>query len=414
MGRMGRMILYVTLMLSCILSGGICFGQQIETPGTVRAMRDLLPTLDDLAADKILHDDRVIFWTSQTMGVAYQAHSGDQPGQGPIGFADSAASGRRNQNTADRFPWAPKPGGTHRATNSDSYKGIWLPMDDVGNLYPVVWYRHRLEGLARPRSTVIGYNWSFPVGTVIWEILTQRHESEVYVWEVRSRWRHADHWRPRVFRPFPRAIDAAEAILSRPRSELGAAFVDDCFGPIESSARISSTGTGNPEFGTIAGDAFTLEFPVDSIPPLPPSLVADLLDSTPFVDVQGAQWKPGCSSPVSSHPFHLVPPGALVPIVGGDEDSCARCHNSSLTSSERFGKTTRRWGWVRGNHGEESGGILSFHPVDPRTFAGRAKANPEVEMRRAWVAGGVVAKFNRWIHKTRYNRLIPEHLEQTQ
>jgi len=399
----------MTILLVCGALLGIDLANpQIETPEQVAAMRALLPELADPKANKRLHDDRLIFWTSSSIGVAYQAHSGDRPGSGPIGFADAGAPGRPNQNTLDRFPWAPVAGGTHRAKRADSFKALYLPRDSRRRPYPIVWYRYDLEGLVDPHQVVLGWDWIFPVGSIVWEILTAEDAGEAYVYEVRSRWRYRDHWRPRVYRPFPTAASAAAAILDRPRTNLGAAFVEYCYQPVQSSATITSREDGNPAFATSAGAAFSAEFGVDELPPLPRELVAELLDLTQFQDVQGAAWKPGCASPISKHNFHFVPQGALLAIVGGDEVSCAPCHSTSLTSSRRFATNPRRWGWVRGNHGDHdgAGGILSWHPVDPAVFRGRARANPNVRMRTRWIACGIVRKFNRGKHhKGRYTRL---------
>ena len=346
------------------------------------------------------------------IGVAYQAHSGNRPGEGPIGFADALAGGDRrpNSNTDNRFPWAPVAGGTHRAKRTDSYKALWLPRNGR-KPYPVVFYRHGIEGLESPSETVTGYNWTFPTGAVVWEMLTAEYDGEVYCYEVRSRWRYSDHWRPRVYRPFPKASDAAAAVLTHPRTRLGAAFIEACYAPVPATARIQSREQGNPAFGTGPGDAFDLEFGVDEIPPLPPGLVAEMLDTTPFREVEGLSWKPGCSSPISRQPFHIVPEDGLLAIVGGDEESCARCHNTSLTSSRRFG-INQRWGWVRGNLGEDAagGGIISWHPIAPAVFWGRERANPNVRLRTKWIATGLVRHFNRGKHRARYSRLVPEHL----
>ena len=386
---------------------------QIETPEALSAMRSLLPTLSDSKADRRLHDDRVVWYTLESIGIAYQAHSGDQPGTGPIGFADAEAPGRPNQNT--RFPWQPMPGGTHRAIGTDSFKGFLLPMDERGKPRPVVWYRHKLEGLADPDKTVLGWSWTFPVGTIIWEVLTVEHAGEAYAYEVRSRWRYGDHWRPRVYRPFPKATDAAAAVLARPRTTQGAAFVEFCYQPVLATASIQSRSQGNPAFGTGPGDAFRLlNFGYDVLPELPVRLVADMLDSTPFQEVDGIQWKPGASSPVNSHGFHIVPYRSLLPIVGGDEATCAKCHESSLTSSRRFAKNRKRWGWVRGNLGtlESGGGILSWHPIEPAVFRGRSRANPAVRMRTKWTATGLINKHNTRTHSSRYyRRLVPQNLE---
>ena len=384
-------------------------GTQIEDPATLSAMRAILPSLKDGLANDILHDRRVIWYTTDGIGVAYQAHSGKRPGDGPVGFADAMAEGRPNQNTVDRFPWGPRPGGLHRAERVDSFKGVWLPKDSAGRLYPIVWYRCDLEGLTRPTDKAHGWNWTFPVGTVVWEVLTMNNDGEGYVFEVRSRWRHIDHWRPRLYRPFPTAHDAAQAILTRTRTEQGSDFVDACYVPATGRASIESIEPGNPLFGTLKGSAFSSRFLVDRLPPLPAELVAELLDVTQFTEVDGVTWKPGCAAPISTHDFHIVPKGGLLPIVGSDEVSCSKCHDTSLTSSRRFGTNSERWGWVRGNHGHEStgGGILSWHPVSPKTFAGRAKANPNVMMRENWTRTGVIAEYDRRIHNARYRRLNP-------
>jgi len=407
------LVIFILSVSAVFILGADFDGMQIESEENVQSMWNLLPTLSDPSADVRLHDERIIWYTTETMGITYQAHSGSSPGRGPIGFAD-ATTGRPNQNTRERFPWGPFPGGTHRATNNDSFKGLLLPSDEDGEPLPVVWYRHKLEGLKSPNETVRGWNWTFPTGTVIWEILTVNHQDQSYVYEVRSRWRYADHWLPRVYRPFPTSDDIADVLVNRPRTELGAAFIDFARRPVVSTATIVSTETGNPVFGTNAGDAFNMSFGIDELPPLDASLVALLLDTTAFREIDGTQWKPGASSPVSSHDFHIIPNRSLLPIVGGDEVTCSRCHDSSLTSSRRFGKNAERWGWVRGNLGRqnEGGGILSWHPVRPSVFRGRLSANPNVEMRKKWVDGGIIERFSRERHSRKdYRRLVPKHLE---
>tara|TARA_R100000808_G_scaffold6115_3_gene18320 strand:- start:8872 stop:10134 length:1263 start_codon:yes stop_codon:yes gene_type:complete len=386
---------------------------QIESEENLRVYRAILPDLSDPYANRMLHSPRMIWYTADSMGVAYQAHSGPEPGAGEIGFADAMATDALpNQNTVTRFPWAPMPGGTHLAHGAASYKGFYLPVDHDGVILPVVWYRHQIESLHHPNKSVRGWNWTFPAGSIVWEVLViQGPDGISYPYEVRSRWRYADHWQPRLYRPFPRAVEAAEYVDRGPSSEMARRFSAHCRAPITEVGQIESVEPGSESFETGAGESFRRSFGLDRLPPLPEGVVISMLGRE-FVEVAGTQWKPGCDSPTTDSDFHIVPRGSLLAIVGSDEESCARCHDTSLTSSRRFGNK-RTWGWVRGNLGTEAsnGGIISWSPISPDTFRGRREANPAVRMRQNWVRGGIVAQYDPDKHPKRYyTRLAPEKL----
>ena len=154
-----------------------------KLPTTVRLMasakeqrlRAQLPKVENEDVQRILDDPALVLYSDTEVPPAYQDWSSGLPGVHAPNYNVSANRSEPFGNGNIEFPWG-APGGTHRTSNVSTFRFLWLPNDEDGKRRPVVWYRKFLAG-----SSAKGYAWTFPVGTVIGEVLRLRSPDGKYV-----------------------------------------------------------------------------------------------------------------------------------------------------------------------------------------------------------------------------------------
>lgn len=256
------------------------------------------------------------------------------------------------------------------------------------------------------------------MGTVFIEGLTLENPAngEHYVYELRFRIREQFEWGVDLYRPFPTAEKLAEAIRAlRPEDPPIVDHLESKRG-IKTILVRTNRATGNRNFGTRRFESFHVRTTHDVLPEVDANLVGELLDTTVFTSALGESFKTNSKGATTNADFHIVPKGYLGAIVGTDRISCARCHESTLDSSRRHNANNGRYGWVRGNLGrrDSGGGILSWHPIEPRTFRGRARSR-RVVFRQSWIKAGIVAPYEKVKHPPEmYVLLAPDAVKRSE
>src|SRR5262245_45705416 len=267
-------------------------------------LRHMLPRVDDADLQQILGDPRLILYTEQEMPRAYQFWSGDLMGVHSPYYNLSANGSEPYGNGNREFPWG-GPAGTHRTKGVEAFRFLWLPRDAEDRPLPVVWFRKRLRG-----DAVDGYAWTFPVGTVVGEVLSMTGpDGYAYTFELRVRTREYGYWDVDVFRPFPSSGDLVRRVKElRPdwqdQPNL-VRFVEHLEQPLEMKPRMLKD--NQP-----ARHAFEQTMGIDSLPALEDdNLVPQLLTSATFHSTAGQHWRqsPGdvkTYAPTTAAAFHIV------------------------------------------------------------------------------------------------------------
>lgn len=422
----------ITTVLLCVLASTAVGQVQIIPPSDLATIKSLLPPLANKELQDYLTDDTTMWYEIRSMPPAFQF----QPGNGylPTYFfnanhnfsgdpTDAPLGHGRGGNANVEFPWSQKPGGAHNSPGVDSFKALWLPKDESGKPYPVVWYRRDLPGRVGSGMVVSGnstfphnfvpgksgmeraYAWLFPRGTVFIEALTTRDSGGYhYVFEVRFRIREKDDWAVDVLRPFPTAASLAAAIKTaqpnwQKQTDLSQAVASLEQPVVVRTARLTdSRHTRQRAFDVVTG--------VDNLPRLPEDLVSRLLTTTPFKSCLGEAWRTGSNGVVAFAPTNPENRHNIVTykydgtFVGTDRASCIKCHESTNRHATVFEHPRGWYGRVRG-----SDGILSWHPIAPAAISGNG-APVAVRFRQEFVAGGILAPYDGAKHTVdRYTRI---------
>ena len=362
-------------------------------------LRRQLPKVDSPQIQEVLDDPALILYTDAEMPKAYQDWGSGLPGIHSPSYNISANRGEPFGNGNREFPWA-SPAGLHRSRNVGSFRFLWLPRDESGNLLPVVWTQKQLNG-----DSGRGYAWWFPVGTVVGEVLlVQSPAGHGYCFELRVRVREKGDWGVEVFRPFPTAESLAKRVKElRPtweENEKLTALVEHLEQPVELVTKTLADDQPNVR-------TFQQAMGIDSLPPLgDDKLVIELLTQTEFSSAAGATWRSGTNrvltfAPTTDAPFHVVPVNYDAGFIEVEKASCARCHATTNQHVNNFNSGRDWYGRIRG-----SDGIFSFHPFDPSCISYNG-FGPAVTLRKELVEARLLQRYDEREHPREiYHRVM--------
>ncbi len=364
-------------------------------------LRRLMPLVDDDGVQCVLEDPNLILYTDREMPLAYQNWAGELQGVHSPQYNISAVDGEPFGNGNREFPWN-APAGTHRADTVTSFHFLHLPRDNQGKLWPVVWYRKRLPG-----DRNAGYAWTFPVGTIVGEVLCVRSPAGGdYAFELRLRVRQAADWEVEVFRPFPGAKDLALRIRQLradwDQNESLVKLVRHLEEPLQMQEHTLT------DRQPMAEGIFRERMGIDALPPVnDDALVTALLSLTRFRSALGKVWRTSADgtftcAPTTSARFHVIPAQYDGGFVEVDHVSCMRCHETANQHVNRFNPGRDWYGRIRG-----SDGIFSFHPFDPGSISYNGFGSA-VQMRRELTESGALAAYDAARHPRHMYCQIPD------
>ena len=376
---------------------------QLMPAEKANALRMALPQVNSPSMQAILSDPSLFLFTDEEVPLAFQNWSGALPGVHDPEFNISADRKEPFGNVNREFPWG-KPFGTHRATGVHTFRFIYLPKQEDGSPFPIVYYVTRYKG-----DHTDGYAWNFPVGAVVGEVLgLELPDGRIVTFEVRVRIREQSEWGVDVFRPFPTAESLAARIKElSPRWNEDAKLqklVAHLEGPTELPVTLMRD--NQPLQRVFEGKAG-----VDSLPEVADAeLVTRLLTETPFQSCLGTDWRADLrgnrtSAPTTSAAFHIVPRNYDAGFAQIDRIECAQCHKTVGQHADDFDLKRDWYGRVRG-----SDGIFSFHPFDPKCISKRGMRSKAV-IHAGMEQAGFVARFNPALHTNHRYTSIPEFVK---
>lgn len=306
-----------------------------------------IPTTDSELLERVRADPRLLVFTKDEVPPVFQAADNNRAFGQRLGVFRAGTTftvgGVTVGGGSNQFPWR-TPAGLGDATNWDSFQFLWLPEGQ-----PILYGLQRLPNDLGPTRSV---TWTFPVGTVLGEVLgvLEPGDPEPVPFEMRVRRKVAEgEWRVDVFRPYRNReeLNLAVALLGSGRSEKFLVSVDR-----EEQAI-------NQNLFKMIPRRVTKDF----LPPLDPSDVRRLLDTT-FVSVRGEEWSPGAMAPDTRQPFHLVPRSYNGAMLNPTNGTCRACHRTAGQNIRSFGMPApANWDeWARGNGADES---MTWHPFHP-------------------------------------------------
>lgn len=334
-------------------------------------LRAALPSVADPAIDTVLKDARTIFYDESSMVFAYQDSFGSPKGlrANRVGYDVGSTASEPDiralteffRPTKFKFPFAFAAGATFE--ENVYVLDFWKPpVGHDGRAVPVKIWKNASH-----------WQWVFPVGTVIGEVLFIQapDDKRWFAFEVRSRTRMVDRWMTGIFRPYVHANDLADAVVEKRPAW---ASSPDLRALVES---VRSSDTLTP-FTLEAAPAYSRIFPplrgaLDYLPPVDDSaLIKELLTDRRFESAMGERWKTSGDGALSTYAastrarFHIVPREYTGGVLEPTEAGCRACHEQTSRPLNNLDSRVVLYGEV---WGEDE--IFTWHPfsIDEQSFS---------------------------------------------
>ncbi|MFO0676204.1 MAG: hypothetical protein U0169_06700 [Polyangiaceae bacterium] len=336
-------------------------------PAELAPFRASLPTLGDPAVDAALHGDATMWFDEASMTFVYQDSFGDPKGLRAnrvgydVGSTASEPDIRALTEYFDpqkfKFPFALAAGANFSENLYVLY--FWQPPKDAtGAVLPVRIWKNRSH-----------FQWVFPVGTVLGEILfMQAPDDKAWVpFEVRSRTRLLDRWDTGIFRPYPTATELSESIKAR-RPNWAQTDLAALVAHLEDTSTLTAYTLASPSYAAIVP---AMQGSLDYLPGTSDvALVKELLRTKTFEKANGTSFKTDGTkttfAPSTRASFHVVPKDYEAGMFANTEASCRRCHEHTSRPLNNLDGRVVLYGEV---WGEDE--IFTWHPfaIDTDTFS---------------------------------------------
>lgn len=352
-------ILFSLLLL--LVAASNCSAKELQLP----AVED-----DELAA--ILSSDRTYWYNDRSLPQATWNHGVDHAFRN---FSANPADPSGNPNR--EFPWRVTAGVDKQSTKI--LKFLYLPPGR-----PVVWWVDRVwfgHAVNVPPQERI--RWTFPVDTVVGEILYMQTAAGWQPFEVRVRTRETDDWGAAIYRPYAESAD-----LSHQLSRLG-------YEPhrLYLGQRLVTASDPHHTDYQVIDDRFQVDVYQHDLD------LASRLLGRPFERSM---------SPWSAAGL-VAPPGYRGGLAGVERRDCQRCHKTAGHHAERFqaryasGQPRDWYGMVRGDDT-----VFSWHPYDPSSITGVHGGIGRARINREFVAAGLVERYDPEEHRSPHYTQIHE------
>ena len=352
---------------------------QLLDAATLATYKAALPKVGWARLGKILQSPSTLFWDKAVMPQAYQDTVGDGSSL-PLG-ARLNSTGKslivpegQKLFSADGKTWSFPFGHTAGTDEADAFIVNFMSLPEQGGkLLPVA---YRIETASVSGLPVRRWNWSFPKGTIVGEIIMIKDGSSLVTSEIRVRERFADKWATDSFRPFPSASTLSQAIKQKRPAWQSTPSLKAVVDALDGTSGLTAKHVDSPAFSNLV----TLDGSVDA--PLPAAgddaLMRDLLASTTFVSAYGTAWKTsgasrafGATGPATG--LSVVPARSELGLLEVRETTCTKCHDQGgyfigdlVDQAILYGDI---WGVDR---------IFSFHPFEPSRIDASGNENRSV------------------------------------
>ncbi len=257
-----------------------------------------------------------------------------------------------------KFPFATT-AGTDDSTNMRTVDFLSLPKDASGNIQSIP------VSIRRPDGNHTAWDWKFPNGTVLGEVIFLIDGGNWLPTEVRTRQRFPSGWATNSFRPFVESA-ALSSTIKQKRPNWSSV------GPLASLVQqLDGTGGFTPKTLTAVGlqGTFNQSGALDVLPDFgDPDLVRELLTTTLFVSAYGSTWRQGgdgsrAYAPSTAAALSVVPNNTTHGLIEVREASCMRCHKEGGRSLVEFYQPLSLYGEIWGKDN-----IFTFHPFDESRY----------------------------------------------
>jgi hypothetical protein len=380
----------------------------------VRAFKKIIPSVDNPALQAIMNSPDTMYYDKKSMVPGYQDSMGDPEGMRPNTIAksaiDTAVRGGHNRlfKKKGQFHFPYGTGGVDDSTNVSNIN-FWSPPKEDGKVLPVVYW---ITSYSR-------WEWYFPIGTVIGEILFVEDESkEKSVFEIRTRTRTAKGWDNDIYRPFSAATELASAIKSRRPNYTNNEHLSVLVNHLEDNTNLEQKTLVNSRYKGVDGNISSvtkIEGHIDTLPPFGDKLlVKELLRTVVFKSVRDKEWKRDgekvAFAPNTKQTFGITANNYNGGLFEVSEQFCSQCHTDAGRSIDHFAPDLAAYGELWGE--DET---FSWHLFENSRFA---KPNGDVKCFNADRVAGCRVDDNRAIRQTfidsglvvRYKENIQENL----
>lgn len=379
---------FFVLILALCLTSTASAQNALLVGDRASTLKGYFPKVDDPYLQSVLDDTQTILYTEDVMPKVVSMWQGVNG----VSRRIVAAENPRDPGSL-QFPWM-RPAGTDDVEGLNTVRFIHLPTVN-GVRLPIVWFRSRI-----PPDQAAAVQWIFPYGTTVGEVLAyQGPDGLDYPFELRVRYRMRTYWEVDVLRPFATSTDLAAAIKERRPQWQQVPRLLAAVSALEGPANF---GKVTLKDGQPARAIIRQESGWDIVPDLGDAkLVAELLRGTTFTSVYETPWKSDgqrvAYAPGSQAAFNIVPAKYSGAAIKVSQQSCARCHSTTLHHVNEFAEHTRRYadgtqrfwyGRIRG-----SDGIFSFHPYEPSAIPGGGQTVAPV-FRQSLITAGVLEQYS--------------------
>lgn len=327
-------------------------------------LKAALPKVPWSKLTTIFADGSTFWYDHESMAPSYQETG--SPGGGANANVDwfrlvaPQAQGRQIYDVDKKhwkFPFAGT-AGMDDATNVRTVDFISLPKDASGVLQTIP------ISIRRPDAIHTAWDWKYPNGTVLGEIVMVVDGDNWLPSEVRTRERFAGGWATNAFRPFVEASALSTTIKQKRPS-----WASSSLAPLVQ--QLDGTANLTPKTLTAVGAPGTFDQTgvLDILPDFgDPSLVRELLTTTLFVSAYGSAWRTGAGgtayAPSAASAPSITPTSTTHGLIEVRETSCMRCHKDAGRNLTDFYFELSLYGEIWGKDA-----IFTFHPFDERKYS---------------------------------------------
>jgi len=324
-------------------------------------VRSALPLIGDSSLASVLTSPDTLWYDEHVMKASYQdsvGASSNDKWPNLVAASEGIIGGLHDRRRKRwQFPFGTT-AGTDDSDNIQVENFVYLP--PTNGEVPTMPITRVILNDKRPQ-----WRWTYPVGTVLGEVLFIRDGGRILPTEIRTRTKYPDGWAMNAYRPFPQATELIAAIKRhRPKWDTNPTLRSlvthlenaDSLTPARLSAQAALAPT------------FQQEGFLDILPDFgDDALVRELLTTTTFRSAYDTAWKQNGAQKTfaasTKSRLSIVPTNYTAGLIQVTDDSCMRCHQETNRLVSEFYPALYLYGELWGMDG-----IFSFHPYDESRY----------------------------------------------
>jgi cytochrome c5 len=334
------------LALSLVFAGN-GFAETFLNKEASKEIAKIIPSISNKELESYLKSSSALYYNDDTMPKAHQDFEGALLGLHSPRYNISANYSEPYGNGNVEFPWG-TPGGLHRVKKIQGIKFLKLPKEEKIKYVPYT------DG---------SYDWYFPNGTIVGEVLFQEINDKLIAYEIRTRTKNDGKWRGNIFRPYPSAEDLVKTIKSKFPNYKQDEELKNLVEHLVSNSNLETYKLENDHPNKV----FSAKADIDFLPEISSEKVVTLLTNKEFVSAAGINWKESsfpASAPSTKAKAHIVPQNYDGGFIAVDSQTCMKCHETTNQHVNKFEASRDWYGRIRGNDG-----IFSFHIFSPSSIS---------------------------------------------